>query len=334
MSKITKRVKFGKQDWDSTILGFGTVPIGNFGRSMSSSEAHNLIQRAWDDGVRFFDTAPMYGHGLAEYRLADVLIDRKREDFQLVTKVGRTLVPAQPSTFNSTPWIDTPPFKIQFDYSYEGVMRQVEDSLQRLGTHYLDVILIHDTDRWTHKDEYPKRFNEAIEGAAKALTKLRDEKVVKAIGFGVNEIDVCLKAIDLVEVDAFLIAGTYTLLDQSAGRELLPRCEELGIGIINGRVFGSGILATGSTPGAKFDYSVANDEIVQRVRALEDVCEKFGVTLGAAAIQFAARGPSIANVCIGSRSVKQQSQSFDWFNEEISDEFWETLMEKRLVENN
>ena len=333
MSKIAQRTKFGGQDWESTILGFGTVPIGNFGVPVKSSDAYNLIQRAWDDGIRFFDTAPMYGHGLAEYRLANGLRDKKREDYQLVTKVGRTLRPTQPGTLNPSPWVKTPPFKLEFDYSYDGVMRQVEDSLQRLGTYYLDVLLIHDTDRWTHGDDYLNRFNEAIEGAAKALVKLKNEKVVKAIGFGVNEVDVCLKALDCVEVDAFLIAGTYTLINQSASRELLPRCKELGVGVINGRVFGSGVLATGSTLGAKYDYAIAQDDIVRKVRALEEVCKLYRVSLGAAAIQFAANGPAIANVCIGSRTIEQQSQSFAWFNEVIPKEFWETLKEKQLIEN-
>lgn len=332
MSKISERVKFGGQNWDSTIMGFGTVPLGNFGKPMDSSAAHNLIQRAWDDGVRFFDTAPMYGHGLAEYRLKHFLLNKKREDFQLVTKVGRTLVPAKPGTFESAPWVDTPPFKIEFDYSYDGVMRQVEDSLQRLGTYYLDVVLIHDTDRWTHGNDYQARFKEAVAGAAKALMKLRDEKVVKAIGFGVNEVDVCLNALDHVDVNAFLIAGTYTLLNQSAGRELLPRCQDLGVGVINGRVFGSGILATGSSIGAKFDYAVAPKEIVTKVQKIEEVCKTYGVSLGAAAIQFAARGPAIANVCIGSRTIEQQSEIGAWFEQSIPEEFWKDLKKKQLIE--
>lgn len=332
MSKISERVKFGAQNWDSTIMGFGTVPLGNFGKPMDSSAAHNLIQRAWDDGVRFFDTAPMYGHGLAEYRLKHFLLDKKREDFQLVTKVGRTLLPAKPGTFESAPWVDTPPFKIEFDYSYDGVMRQVEDSLQRLGTYYLDVVLIHDTDRWTHGNDYQARFKEAVAGAAKALVKLRDEKVVKAIGFGVNEVDVCLNALDHVDVNAFLIAGTYTLLNQSAGRELLPRCQDLGVGVINGRVFGSGILATGSSIGAKFDYAVAPKEIVTKVKKIEEVCETYGVSLGAAAIQFAARGPAIANVCIGSRTIEQQLEISAWFKQSIPAEFWKDLKKKQLIE--
>lgn len=332
MSKISERVKFGGQNWDSTIMGFGTVPLGNFGKPMDSSAAHNLIQRAWDDGVRFFDTAPMYGHGLAEYRLKHFLFNKKREDFQLVTKVGRTLVPAKPGTFESAPWVNTPPFKIEFDYSYDGVMRQVEDSLQRLGTYYLDVVLIHDTDRWTHGNNYQARFKEAVAGAAKALVKLRDEKVVKAIGFGVNEVDVCMNALDHVDVNAFLIAGTYTLLNQSAGRELLPRCRDLGVGVINGRVFGSGILATGSSIGAKFDYAVAPEEIVTKVQKIEEVCKTYGVSLGAAAIQFAARGPAIANVCIGSRTIEQQSEIGAWFEQSIPEEFWRDLKKKQLIE--
>ena len=332
MSKISDRVKFGGQSWDSTLMGFGTVPLGNFGKPVSSADAHDLIQGAWDDGVRFFDTAPMYGHGLAEYRLMDFLKSKKREEYQLVTKVGRTLVPSKPGTFDSTPWVDTPPFKIVFDYSYDGVMRQVEDSLQRLGTYYLDVLLIHDTDRWTHGADYQARFDEAVAGAAKALVKLRDEKVVNAIGFGVNEVDVCLSALDQVDVNAFLIAGTYTLLNQSAGHELLPRCKERGVGIINGRVFGSGILATGSSVGAKFDYGIAPTEIVTKVQKIEEVCDSFGVSLGAAAIQFAARGPSIANVCIGSRTIEQQSESYSWFEQSIPEEFWTALKEKQLIE--
>ena len=332
MSKISERVKFGGQNWDSTIMGFGSVPLGNFGKPMDSSSAHNLIQRAWDDGVRFFDTAPMYGHGLAEYRLGHFLRGKKREDFQLVTKVGRTLLPAKPGTFESAPWVETPPFKMEFDYSYDGVMRQVEDSLQRLGTYYLDVVLIHDTDRWTHGNDYQARFNEAVAGAAKALVKLRDEKVVKAIGFGVNEVDVCLNALDHVDVNAFLIAGTYTLLNQSAGRELLPRCQDLGVGVINGRVFGSGILATGSSIDAKFDYAVASKEIVTKVQKIEEVCKTYGVSLGAAAIQFAAKGPAIANVCIGSRTIQQQSEIGAWFEQSIPDEFWIDLKKNQLIQ--
>ena len=313
-------------------MGFGTVPLGNFGKAMSPDDARTLIQSAWNDGVRFFDTAPMYGHGLAEYRLMDFLINKKRDDYQLVTKVGRTLRPTKPGTFDSAPWVDTPPFKIEFDYSYDGVMRQVEHSLQRLGTYYLDIVLIHDTDRWTHGNEYQARFDEAVEGAAKALVKLRDEKVIKAIGFGVNEVDVCLNALDRVDVNAFLIAGTYTLLNQSAGHELLPRCQELGVGVINGRVFGSGILATGSTAGAKFDYSIAPSDIIAKVQKFEEVCILYGVSLGAAAIQFAQRGPAIANVCIGSRNISQQTESYQWFEESIPDEFWRVLKEKQLIE--
>lgn len=332
MSKISERVKFGGQNWDSTIMGFGSVPLGNFGKPMDSSSAYNLIQRAWDDGVRFFDTAPMYGHGLAEYRLSHFLLNKKREDFQLVTKVGRTLLPAKPGTFKSAPWVDTPPFKIEFDYSYDGVMRQVEDSLQRLGTYYLDVVLIHDTDRWTHGNDYQARFKEAVVGASKALVKLRDEKVVKAIGFGVNEVDVCLNALDQVDVNAFLIAGTYTLLNQSAGRELLPRCQDLGVGVINGRVFGSGILATGSSIDAKFDYAVASKEIVTKVQKIEEVCKTYGVSLGAAAIQFAAKGPAIVNVCIGSRTIQQQSEIGAWFEQSIPEEFWIDLKKNQLIE--
>lgn len=320
---------FGRIGAEVSLGGLGMVALGNMGRSVASSESRAVIDRAWDDGVRFFDTAPMYGHGLAEYRLAEQLRDRPREDYFLVTKVGRTLRPSA-SGGDTSPWVDTPPFAMSFDYSYDGVMRQVEDSLQRLGTNYVDALLIHDTDRFTHGDSQPERFREALDGAFRALVRLRDEGVTRAIGFGVNETEVCLDALRSVDLDCLLIAGTYTLLSTTARDELLPECARRGVAVINGRVFGSGILATGTTPGARFNYAEATPEVVERVRQIERICADFGVELGAVATRFASSHEAIATVCMGARTVEQQERNIRWLETEVPDELWVALAELDL----
>jgi D-threo-aldose 1-dehydrogenase len=273
----------------------------------------------------------MYGHGLAEYRLADELMDRERDDYTLVTKVGRTLHPAPKGTFDTGPWLQTPPMRMEYDYSYDGTMRQVEDSLQRMGTDHFDVLLVHDTDRWTHGDQYRERFQEALDGAFKALVTLRDQKVVSSIGIGVNEVHVCIAAVNMADIDCMLIAGTYNLLHQPDKDELLPLCQGRGIAVINGRVFGSGVLATGTRPDARFNYAPASPELTARVRSIEDVCSRYRIPLGAAAAQFAAAHPAIANVCMGASSVEQQNQNYAWLEQDIPADFWKELSAEGLL---
>ena len=324
-SPVTNRT-FGRLGSEVTLAGLGTVALGNMGRVVPTAESRAVIDTAWDNGVRFFDTAPMYGHGLAEYRLAEQLRDHVRDSYFLVTKVGRTLSPlASPGDTN--PWLATPPLAMTFDYSYDGVLRQVEASLQRMGTDRIDALLVHDTDRFTHGEAQPERFQEAIDGAFRALLRLRDEGVTRAIGIGVNETDVCLAALKAVDIDCMLIAGTYNLLSTTALSELLPECDRRGVAVINGRVFGSGILATGTTVGARFNYLTAPAPVVDRVRQIEFLCADFGVEIGAVATRFASSHPAIANVCLGARTVHQQEQNFRWMNAVIPDELWLALAE-------
>jgi D-threo-aldose 1-dehydrogenase len=329
--RITDRRKFGRLEWSSTLIGFGTVALGNMGKVVPTDVARSLVRHAWEAGVRFFDTAPMYGHGLAEYRLADDLIDRDRESYALVTKVGRTLRPAARGTFDAGPWEATPPLRMDYDYSYDGVMRQIEDSMQRMATDRFDAVLVHDTDRWTHGAEQPRRFQEAIDGAFPALESLRDQGVVGAVGIGVNETDVCIAAANAVDLDCMLIAGVYNLLDQHAQDELLPLCESRGIAVINGRIFGSGILATGTTGGGRFNYGPATEDVLARVRALEDICDRYGVPLGSVAMQFAAAHPAVANVCVGAGSIKQQELNYRWLEQDIPDDLWLELRAAGLI---
>jgi D-threo-aldose 1-dehydrogenase len=260
----------------------------------------------------------MYGHGLAEYRLAGELRGKPRDSYFLVTKVGRTLSPGDPG--DTSPWVETAPFTMAFDYSYDGVFRQVEHSLQRMGVSHFDALLVHDTDRFTHGDDQPQQFRKAVDGAFRALVKLRDEGVTRSIGIGVNETDVCLEALRRVDIDCMLIAGTYNLLDQSAADELLPACLERGVAVINGRIFGSGILATGPNNRARFNYAVAPTPIVDKVRSIERLCVDAGVDLGALATQFAASHPAVASVCLGARTVEQQECNLRWMATDVPTE--------------
>ncbi|GAB3534294.1 aldo/keto reductase [Arthrobacter tecti] len=331
--RISDTRAFGRVGWSTTLGGFGSVALGNMGKEVPTKDARALVRHAWDSGVRLFDTAPMYGHGLAEYRLADELIDRNRDDYVLITKVGRTLHPAAKGTFDSAPWQNTPAMRMEYDYSYDGVMRQVEDSLQRMATDRFDVLLVHDVDRWTHGTEQPRRFREAIDGAFQALLKLRNEKVVGAIGIGVNEVDVCISTAREIDIDCLLIAGTYNILNQQANEELLPMCESRGIAVINGRVFGSGILATGSTPRARFDYAPADKAKLDRVRGFENVCSSHSVPLGAVALQFAAGHSAVANICLGAGSIHQQEQNYRWLEQDIPNDLWCELKDSGLLDS-
>lgn len=323
--------KFGRMEWSGSLIGFGSLTLGNMGKVTPPDVVSALVRHALDSGVRVFDTAPMYGHGLSEYRLGAELRDRDRQSYRLITKVGRTLHPAAPGSFDTAPWINTPPMRVEFDYSYDGVMRQVEDSLQRMGTDHFDVLLVHDIDRWTHGADQPEHFRAALDGAFKALLSLRDQKAVGAIGAGVNEVDVCLAIADAVDIDCLLIAGTYCLLDQQADVELLPLCETRGIAVVNGRIFGSGIMATGARGDARFDYAPAPTEVLARVQAFEKVCRRYDVPLGAVAIQFAAAHPTISTVCIGARNVSQQSEAFGWLEQHIPADLWAELKANDLL---
>ncbi len=311
---------FGRIGTEVSLAGLGTVALGNMGAAVSDAQSRAVIESAWQGGVRLFDTAPMYGHGLAEYRLAEELRSKARDSYFLVTKVGRTLTPGDPG--DTAPWVDTPPFAMTFDYSYDGVLRQVEQSLQRMGVSHFDALLVHDTDRFTHGDDQPQRFREAVDGAFRALVRLRDEGVTRAIGIGVNENDVCLETLRQVDIDCMLIAGTYNLLDRSAADELLPACLERGVAVINGRVFGSGILATGPTRDARFNYAAAPATIAERVRRVQHLCDDAGVELGALAAQFAASHLAIASVCLGARTVEQQECILRWLTVDIPDDLW------------
>jgi D-threo-aldose 1-dehydrogenase len=309
---------FGRSGLKVTTFAFGTAPVGNLFRPIDDATSDAMFQTSWDAGIRFYDTAPMYGHGLAELRTSENLRWKRRDDFVLSSKVGRRLVPARRETIDFAPWTQGAPFRMEFDYTYDGTMRTFEDSLQRLALERMDIVFIHDIDVFTR-------------GCYKALERLRGEKVVTAIGVGVNEWEVCHEALKQRDFDCFLLAGRYTLLEQEALDKFLPLCEQRGAAVLVGGGFNSGILATGAKPAAKYNYAPAPAHVMDKVARIEAVCTEYGVPLPAAALQFVVAHPAVPSFCAGTRTVEQLKQNLAWFSQPIPAEFWAALKQKGLL---
>ena len=331
MSAITIR-KFGRAGFDITDMGFGAAPIGNFLRPIPEHEAGAMIDRAWDAGMRYFDTAPYYGHGLSELRLGHYLRWKPRRDYVISSKVGRVLTAARREDIDFKPWVDGAAFKSRFDYSYDGTMRSFEDSLQRLGLEHIDILFIHDADVFTHGAEMQKvYFRQAMDGCYRALIKLREQGLVKAVGVGVNNWEVMLDFMKAGDFDTLLVAGRYTLLEQEALNELLPLCERRGTAIVIGGGFNGGILATGAVPGAKWNYAPAPAHIMEKVRKIEAVCARYKVPLAAAALQFLLAHPAVASHVPGTRTVEQMNQNLALVAHPIPKAFWQELKSEGLL---
>lgn len=329
--QVSEKVKFGRTNLEVTPLSFGTAPIGNIFRPIDEATSDAMFQTAWDAGVRYFDTAPMYGHGLSELRCGHSLRWKERSEFVLSSKVGRVLKPRRRSEIEFTPWSNAAPNVMEFDYSYDGTMRSFEDSLQRLALERMDVCFIHDIDHFTRGDEQPEVFRTAMDGCWKALSELREDGVVSAIGVGVNEWQVCHEALKQRDFDCFLLAGRYTLLEQESLDEFLPLCEERNAAVVIGGGFNSGILATGAIDGAKYNYAPAPPDIMERVRRIEHVCAAHGVPLPAAALQFVVAHPAIPSFIAGTRTVDQLNRNLGWFAHSIPAEFWSELKSGGLL---
>lgn len=325
------KVKFGRVDLEVSAFGFGTAPIGNIFREIDEGTSDAMIQSAWSAGVRYFDTAPMYGHGLSELRTGHSLRWENRDDFVLSSKVGRVLKPARKQDIDYAPWTNAGRFTMHFDYSYDGIMRSFEDSLQRMNLERMDICFIHDIDVFTRGVEQPEVFEQAMDGAWKALSKLKEEGVVKAIGVGVNEWEVCHAALERRDFDCFLLAGRYTLLEQDALDTFLPLCEERNAAVVVGGGFNSGILATGAKEGAKYNYAPAPADIMEKVRKIEAVCAEYNVPLPAAALQFVVAHPAVPTFMAGTRTVQQLEQNLEWFSLDIPSQFWADLKAKGLL---
>jgi D-threo-aldose 1-dehydrogenase len=326
-----ERRKLGRTDVSLTVFGFGCTSLGNMYHAIDDNAANESLDASFDAGVRYVDTAPLYGHGLSEHRVGAWLRRVRGEDIVLSTKVGWRLFPARGQPTEAGLFIDVPPFRRGLDYSYDGVMRSFDDSLQRLGTDRVDIVFIHDADRRNQGDAFEQRFTEAMEGAYPALLKLREEGVIKAIGAGLNEWEACQRFAEAGDFDCFLLAGRYTLLDQESLNSFLPLCERRGIGIVLGGPYNSGILATGPVEGAHYDYAPASPEILEKTRRIEEVCRRHNVPLKAAALQFPLGHPTVASVIPGMGSPKRVAENMELLAHKIPSDLWAELRAEGLI---
>ena len=289
-----------------TELGFGTAPLGNLYRAITDAEAEAILEAAWEAGVRYYDTAPLYGLGLSETRLNRFLRGKPRDEYVLGTKVGRLLKVTTPEKRDGLDkWFEVPSRTEVYDFGYDAVLRSVEFSLERLGVDRVDILLGHDLDLRNQGSQatLDARLAEFLEGGHRALVELREQGVIAALGIGVNEIAPCEWLAERGDVDLFLLAGRYTLLEQEALDSLLPTCEAKGIGVVIGGPYNSGILATGPVPGAKYDYEDAPQAIRDRVARIEAVCNRHGVRMVDAAFRFPLCHPAVVSVIPGGQSV-------------------------------
>lgn len=326
---ISKR-RIGTTHVEVTELGFGGAPIGAVGDRISSALADSILRSAWDKGIRYFDTAPLYGHGLSEKRVGATLSAMSRDDFVLSTKIGRLLVPSEQG--ERFPGMrDSEEVSIRYDYSADAVKTSIEASLDRLGLDRIDILLCHDIDVWTHGDAQPGIYEAAANGALPAMHQLRDEGVVRAIGLGVNESAVCTRVMKEFDPDCFLLAGRFTLLEQEPLDEMLPLCMEKDVKVIIGGPYNSGLLATTERRRATYDYKPAPDDLWEKAQRIRRVCDSHDVDMRAAALQYPLRHPAIASVIPGMWSQDEVDANLHLIQREIPATLWTDLEQANLV---
>jgi len=311
-------------------LGFGSAPLGNYLRALSEEECDATLSAAWQSGLRYYDTAPLYGLGLSEQRVGRLLQRYPKSQYTISTKVGRLLEPCEPQDVNGAFFVHTPQVRFVYDYSYDAVMRSYEESLRRLGVDRVDILFVHDVDGFCHggREGSEARIQELVkQGGWRALEELRSNGDVVAIGAGVNEWEPCARLLELVDPDLFLLAGRYTLLEQEPIDKLFPQCAQRGVGIVIGGPFNSGILAGKPT----YNYAAVPPEILARVRALEAVGRTHGVPLQRAALQFVLAHPLVVSVIPGSQSVEENLQNVAALETPAPVAFWEELKRKELI---
>jgi len=317
-----------------TELGMGTAPLGNLYRAISDEAAHATLQAAWEGGVRYYDTAPLYGFGLSETRLNRFLRDKPRDDYVLSSKVGRYLQPSPPETRDGIgKWFEVPNRREVYDYSYDGVMRSLEASFERLGVDQIDILFAHDIDvpNQGSRANVHAKVDQLMAGGYHALEKMRHEGVIKAFGAGVNEWQVCQQLAERGDFDIFLLAGRYTLLEQHALDSFLPLCEARGIGLVMGGAYNSGILATGPRPGAWYDYEPAPQHILDRVAGIEAVCRDHDTRLVDAAFRFPLLHPATLSVIPGGQGVEETTSNLRAAGAEIPAALWRDLKAQGLL---
>lgn len=317
-----------------TELGFGTAPLGNLYRAISDDEAAAILELAWDGGVRYYDTAPLYGFGLAETRLNRFLRGKDRDGYVLSTKIGRHLQATDAASRDGIgKWFDVPNRREVYDYSYDGVMRSLEVSLERLGVDRVDILYAHDLDVFNH-GSWPTleaRLTELMDGGYRALMELRDQGVIRAFGAGVNEWEPCQWLAERGDFDIFLLAGRYTLLEQKSAESFMPLCIERGIGVVIGGPYNSGILATGPREGAYYNYEPAPQEILDQVVRIGSVCGRHGVRLLDAAYRFPLGHEAVVSVIPGGQGVAEMATNLEAAAADVPAGLWNDLRSEGLL---
>lgn len=308
-------------------IGFGASGIGTLYRDVPETVARDTLAAAYEAGIRYFDTAPLYGHGLSELRLGQFLRTVPRDGITVSTKVGRYLVPPRGSPVDYGLWASPLRLKPVFDYSYDGTMRALEQSASRLGFPDFDIVYIHDVDRYTHgPDGFERHFDEAMAGCYRALDELRRSGEVKAIGVGVNESDIATRFVEAGRFDVVMIAGRYSLIDRSAEKDLFPAAQKAGTGIVAAGVFNSGILAKGpGAEGATYDYGAPPSDVTRRAEAIAGICAQYDVPLQAAAVQFPLRSPLVRAAVLGMSRPERVAQNLEWSRLPIPEAMWQAI---------
>lgn len=308
-------------------LGYGAANVGNLYRELTDAAAEEILQTAWDIGVRYFDTAPHYGLGLSERRLGEFLATKPREEYLVSTKVGRLLRPTPEGigTLDTANDFAVPAdTKRVWDFTADGIRRSVEESLTRTGLDRFDVLFLHDPERYD--------LREGLATAIPALAGLRDEGLVTAVGVGSMTTDALLASVQTDALDLLMVAGRYTLAEQPALAEVVPACRERGVGIVNASVFNSGLLAADNPDsGARYDYGDAPSALLERVQAIRAVCRDFGVPLPAAALQYTLRDDTVRAIVVGGSRPEQLRQNAERMGQSIPEDLWRTLAEKGLI---
>ena len=333
MTNIETR-QVGKTAAQVTRFGLGTAPLGDLFEALSEEQAQRTLQAAWDVGVRFYDTSPFYGYGKSEHRVGHFLRQQPREEFVISTKVGRVFRAAHnPATFDKGDWVGGLPFEFDYDYSYDGIMRSFEDSLQRLGLPSVDMLVIHDLDYYFHKNEarVSAYLAQLSSSGWRALDELRRHGLIKGVGAGINEVGMIPRFLELVDLDFFLVAYGYNLLNQDMLAEEFPQCAAQDVSIFIGAVFASGILATGAIPGAKYFYAPASPEMLQKTEQIEAICQAHQTPLPAAALQFLLAHPVVSAIIPGAIAPEHVQMNKELLQHPIPVELWATLKAEGLL---
>ncbi|MGL4237265.1 aldo/keto reductase [Tabrizicola sp.] len=325
--------RLGNGGLSFTELGFGAAPLGNLFKAITEAEAQAILEAAWAAGVRYFDTAPLYGLGLSETRINHFLRGKPREDYVISTKVGRILEvcpPDQRDGFGK--WVDVPARRERYDYGYDGVLRSLEASLERLGLDRVEILYAHDLDIFNHgsREAMLARLEEFMAGGYRALCRLRDEGVIKAFGAGLNEWEPCDWLLERGEFDIFLLAGRFTLLEQGAVG-FMDRAAAKGVGVVIGGPYNSGVLATGPRPGAHYNYAPAPAQVLERAGQLQAVCESHGVRLVDAAFRFPLLHPATVSVIPGGQGLAEMESNVQAAGAAIPLALWQALAAEGLI---